>query len=154
MELKSDTEAVKTQAKRPRGLSIRQPWARAILSGEKDCENRSWTVADAPFWFVLHIGKAKTKNTDETLLKEAKTKPHLLEWNKTQLPDSGCLVALVHVASIRRMTSVDADKPYRSGPFLWTIDRVVPFEKPIPCVGRLQLWTIPDSVWKACCRQF
>ena len=47
-----------------RALTVRQPWAWALIEGYKDIENRSWRT-NMRGWILLHAGAAKP--TDESL---------------------------------------------------------------------------------------
>lgn len=97
-------------------------------------ENRSWKHK-APFWFLLHASKSPARKKD--LVKEAKHTPQLYDWRLTS--PRGEIVALVHVASIRRMSEKDFYKPFCSGPLIWELDRVLPLTTPVPIKGALQL---------------
>jgi hypothetical protein len=104
-------------------------------------ENRSWKHK-APFWFLLHASKAPARKKD--LITEAKHTPQLYDWRLTS--PRGEIVALVHVASIRRMSEKDFYKPFCSGPLIWELDRVLPLTTPVPIKGALQLYAHADCV--------
>ncbi len=46
------------------GISVRQPFAQALLLGVKDVENRNWRPAPVHRWLALHAGKALYRFND------------------------------------------------------------------------------------------
>jgi len=52
-----------------KALSIKQPWAYAILRKGKDIENRTWKTKFRGY-FLIHASKSVDKNAPSKLLKE------------------------------------------------------------------------------------
>ncbi len=54
----------------PKALSVRQPWAWAIIHGGKDIENRSWQAVDRgdmqPLRIAIHASKGMTRDEYES----------------------------------------------------------------------------------------
>lgn len=114
-------------------LTVRQPWATALVRGVKKVENRSWppgrglAVGD---WLAIHAGSARPV-------------PSNVHWPAE--PDEHWLSAVIGAVRFCGHT------PYRPGlgpwaggePWCWRFDDAVEFEVPIPVAGRLRLWPAP-----------
>lgn len=111
-------------------LTLREPWASAVVFAGKDVENRTWTT---PYRgdFALHAGKSVDPLADDVgeALRERVTR--------------GCVVALVSLHDVvRDSTSTWA----REGHYHWLIGDVRPLVVPVPCIGRLSLFKLPLAV--------
>uniref|UniRef100_A0A6M3LYE8 Putative ASCH domain-containing protein n=2 Tax=viral metagenome TaxID=1070528 RepID=A0A6M3LYE8_9ZZZZ len=125
-----------------RALTVRQPWASAIVSGSKRVENRTWPCPfRQPRWIAIHAGRAEPPG-DEI--------PDDLCWpglDERSLP----LGAMVGLALVKGSLPIDADdrrlaSPWASGPHCWLIRRVIDLAEPVPCRGALSLWRVPAPV--------
>lgn len=111
-------------------LTLKQPWASAVVELGKDVENRSWTT---PFRgeFAIHAGRS----TDESA--------SAVGARLTQRLPSGCVVAVATLVDVVRDSSSEwADE----GLYHWVIDGVRPLVVPVPCVGRQSLFKLPLDV--------
>jgi hypothetical protein len=116
-----------------KALTIKQPWAWAILFAGKDVENRSWSTSyRGPV--VIHAGVSLH---DGSLPKRLPTP------TPTQFDVSALLgiVDLVDVVEHSRSRWFEGD-------FGWVLKNPRPFE-PIPCKGMLRLWSLSPSQVKA-----
>lgn len=118
-------------------LTIRQPWAHAILHADKHVENRSWRPTLAPpFRIAVHAGKGYDANAYPGC-------------PGRDALDLGAIVGEVDVVGFHH-----ADQCRTGGPLgeslcspwampdqwhWWLGDRVT-YAEPIPAVGRLGLW--------------
>lgn len=126
-----------------RALSVKQPWADAILHGTKRCENRGWTSERFGLgWIWLHAPEQVDRAGQAWMEQRGLHKPSL------GLP-TGAIIGLVRV---RRMERVDerADDPWAFGPWCWVIDKVIALEEPVPCKGSLSVWELSASVLARC----
>lgn len=126
-----------------RALSVRQPWAYAILHMGKDVENRTWeppaNLLGVRFW--IHASK-----------KVEALEPWELLGQRFTLADDG-LCALAHlprgaIVGSARLADVVEQSASRwfAGPIGWVLTEPIPLETPIPCQGRLGLWHVPDPI--------
>lgn len=142
-----------------KALSIRQPWANLILTGEKRIENRTWSTS--------HRGRI--------LVHAAKSVEDL------QIPDSGIRLtrrdfgfqfgALIGVVDIVDCIVMDmrykppalspenrAKYPWLEsdvhaiGPVCWVLENPRFFKRHIKYSGRLNLFNVPDDVVKEALR--
>lgn len=140
-----------------RGLTIRQPWAYAILFNGKLIENRSWK----PPKFI--IGERIWLHTSARLHKSeivAYEKAHGSLEDGTLLP-LGCIVGhavvagcieqppaespnLWPVSTVRaaQLLTPEKIKKWFVGDYGWVFDNITPLEYPIPHTGALGLWKL------------
>lgn len=135
-----------------RALTVRQPYAAAIMAGVKPVENRIWKRELPPggLWIGIHAGLRSVK-VDVGLVADmticggwVKPMPPIVE-----MP-FGALLGLAHVSEICAPEDLPlwiADDPHfqwwASGPWCWVVDQVAPLAEPIPMRGALGLWRVP-----------
>lgn len=117
-----------------KALSIRQPWADAIVFGPKRTENRTWkTSYRGPL--LVHAAAA----CDRTVLV-------LPDGSRPAPEPMWTRGALVAMATLTGCHFADGDCCGTWGQpnvHHWTLSDVQPFSESVPCKGRLGLWT-PD----------
>lgn len=118
-------------------LTIRQPWAWAIIHGGKDVENRSWpTHHRGPL--LIHAGTAFEADGYETVEQLAtRAVPPAAEFT--------------HAAIIGVVDLVDCVRNSPSawavaGAWHWCLYNPRPFDHVVPCRGKLGLWRPPPDV--------
>lgn len=118
-----------------KALTVRQPWAWAIIHGPKRIENRTWrTTYRGPL--AIHAGRSTA-------------------WLRERLPDGtkvpadplvfGAIIGLVDVIDCVPVSDAGPD-PFASGPFCWILKNPRPLRDPIYCRGAQLLWSAPDNV--------
>ncbi len=114
-----------------KAITIRQPWAWAILHAGKDCENRSRRMA-APGWYYLHAGAQCSPeyflNAWGYMVEKVPDAPRIP--NRDTLP----LGALVGIFQITGWTP-DSRSPWFMGPKAAEIGKAFALPKPIPWKG-------------------
>lgn len=127
-----------------RALTVRQPYATAIVRGWKDVENRSWRPGRLPITVAIHASKQRD---------------HIPKWagdflNRDQIRELGRapLGAIVGVATLERVldpAEYHAELPrsvwWMPDQFGIVVGAVVAVD-PIPCSGSLSFWRLPDDV--------
>lgn len=125
-----------------KALSIRQPWADAILFGGKRVENRTWPApADAVGSRILiHAAKAY-----DPMGRFVITDWQLLDgWPD----DRGAVLGFAHLTGCHRGSG--GCLPWgEPNTWHWQLSRVHVLETAVPCPGRLGLWTPPSAVLTA-----
>lgn len=125
-----------------KALTIWQPWASMIASGEKQYETRSWeTRYRGPL--AIHAGLGDmTKELFEcnSFYREA-----LHRSSVPALPSGGvlCIVILVECLPTDGLSISQKEQnfgDFSSGRFAWKLEMVERFEKPIPAIGKQGLW--------------
>lgn len=120
-----------------RAISLWQPWASYLVSGEKKIETRGWpTQYRGPL--LIHAAKTPQECDRE----ERKTLPF------------GALIGVVHLIDCRRTEEIREKLSnqeyslgcYGDGRFGWITERPMMFKDPIPYKGQQGFFEVPDSV--------
>lgn len=123
-------------------LSIRQPWAFAILNLGKTCENRTWsTPYRGPI--VVHAGRQIDHEGIAYLRERGFYVPaHLV---------TGAYLGYVTITGCRQSTVAErfgrGGDPWATGPWCFELAAPSPWASPIPGRGRLGLYEVelPDA---------
>lgn len=122
-----------------RALTVRPPWSDLIAAGVKDVENRTWRVdhgtrlwihagvnVDRSAWYQPRIERAIYALGDKPLIKGA----------------------IVAEATVQDVHSCDGScSPWAIPEQVhWVLADVRRLERPVPCRGRLGLWTPPAGL--------
>lgn len=116
-----------------KALTVRQPWAWAIISGIKTIENRTWrTRYRGPLAIVA--GTSRASLTRGTAFIEALgiSVPRDLEF--------GALIGTVMLDDI--VPVAGASGPFAEGPWCWMLSSPKALMRPIPMAGRLGLFDL------------
>jgi hypothetical protein len=146
-----------------RALSLLQPWASLVASGDKRIETRSWrrSVADGER-IAIHASKGRVPNM---LLAEVLHAADRLGGDRAfDFIPRGAIVATCRVAFIVQAID-DAVSGYviehagrdrlavekklgdwSHGRWLWALADVRRLAEPVRCDGMLGLWRVPDDV--------
>lgn len=113
-----------------RALTVRQPWAWAILHAGKDIENRVWATQHRGL-LAIHAAARHARGADHELARILG-----VERLPVELP-YGAIVGVVDVVACRR----DSASPWAApGVWHWVLANPRPLPQPVPCRGRQQLW--------------
>ncbi|MFY0638689.1 ASCH domain-containing protein [Maricaulis maris] len=119
-----------------KALSIKQPWAWAILHAGKDIENRSWSTSHRGL-IAVHAG-----------LEIDKVALHAFREAGYPIPDelpTGCFLGTVRIVDVVGQSASE----WFQGPLGFVLRDPVPFDKPIAGRGRLSLFTpSPQEILK------
>lgn len=123
-----------------KALTICQPYAHLIATGEKFVENRTWST---PYrgWLVIHAGKSRK---------------YLDDGDEEQYPDMvfGAAVAVVHLAACvpeeQMAAFVHKHRAFEwllthehvEGPVLWVFSSVYRLEAPVVMTGQRSLYDV------------
>lgn len=120
-----------------KALSIQQPWASLIITGNKLVENRTWNTK----WrgtLAIHAGKKIARHDADSLAAEFGIKPPLV----TGYLGTADLVG-VHPEAGARCCGIWAETSERAGRpvFHWLLDNPQALPEPIQAKGMLGLFT-------------
>lgn len=120
-----------------KALSVRQPWASAIISGAKQIENRTWAPPEDLLGSRIWIHAARSLSSD----------PEALALCCANVEDLvlGAILGSVVIDSVVTDDPRDRFGPWWSGPVGWILRDPIPLAQPIPMSGRLGLWW-PDRI--------
>lgn len=128
-------------------LSVRQPWASAIIAGVKTVENRSWppppSVIGPENRLWIHASRSTDALTSEAVLN------HLGDhWPAADLISMrglcGHVIGSVVVtgwSTWSESTAHHAENPWAIGPVLWYLSDPVPCS-PFPASGKLKIFQL------------
>lgn len=122
-----------------RALSVQQPWAWAILAGHKPVENRSWRTN---YRGTLVIHAAQGKRSD------ASGRDHIAGLGKMVPAELARGVILGTVELVDCLSTSEALERFGpdwvDGPWCWVLEKPRLLREPIPCRGKLSLFTVAD----------
>lgn len=139
-------------------LSVRQPWAWAIIHGGKDIENRNWKTKYRGL-VAIHAGKQFDMSEEEWNF-------HYDDWTMGdpwcqmsrgfgefggQNDVRGAIIGIVEVVGCT--PSYACDSVWKAGPdpdyFCWNLRNPVALEQPIPLKGQLGLFNLSSEIQSA-----
>ena len=147
-----------------RAITVRQPWAWAIIHGGKDVENRSRNIAGGYRGPVaIHAGKVQAEYGYPALRRILG-----LDTEDLWAVAESCAASLGHIIGVVDLVGVHESRMSGCGTqqgtaelgeliplcsawaMPWDHHLVLanprPLATPIPCRGRLGLWTVPDDI--------
>ena len=128
----------------PKALTIRQPWAWAILYAGKDVENRRWqTSYRGPL--LIHAALDPDPGGVTRLL-WTMADPEAFGQPRQALEARGAIIGLVHLVDIV------TDSPSRwaeTRSYHWRLEMPAPVDPPVPCRGHQRLWSPPQAAVEA-----
>lgn len=137
--MRKASRAAHHRSYRMRALTIRQPWAHAIVHLGKDVENRVWSARHTGL-LLIHVAAYRERRPREKLSEYVSRLPSGESLN--DLP-TGCVIGVAEVVDcVKNSISKWADK----GAWHWLVRNAL--TRPGDCPGRLGLWTASPAVMK------
>jgi hypothetical protein len=117
-------------------LTVRQPWAHAIIAGAKRIENRSRpTRYRGPL--LIHAARTRDDLRGRSRLPCGQAVPRGLVF--------GAVLGMVQLVDCVRVDDLPPD-PYAEGPWCWVLSDPVALARPLPHVGQLAFFDVPDDL--------
>jgi hypothetical protein len=117
-----------------RALTVRQPWAWAIIHAGKNIENRSWRNRHCSGTVAIHASGASVPRTFS--LPRGVRRPAAGELHRS------AIIGVVDIVDV-----VDRHRsPWFGGPLGWVLRNPRPLAQPVRCSGRLGLWELPGNL--------
>jgi hypothetical protein len=138
-----------------KALSLTEPWATLVITGEKENETRSWKTAHRGI-VAIHAAKSFppwAKAYLENDFFKAKLARH--GFNAQVDFRLGAIIGTVQVVEMIRtedFAAAIAGTPealfgdYEPGRWAWKLAGPQRLTKPIPCKGALSLWEVPKEI--------
>lgn len=124
-------------------LTVRQPWAWAIVYGPKRIENRSKrTTHRGPL--LIHAGRSHAF-LDGTTPTDWATLPGLPPFDRLAF---GAVIGVVDVVACYQLADLPPDLagPFATGPVCWLLANPRPLAAPIPWTGQVSMFDVPDAL--------
>jgi hypothetical protein len=125
-----------------KAITVRQPWAWAIIYAGKDIENRSWKT-NLRGKIAIHAGAGMTRAEYEEGCKSIlRRKP------KIKIPAYEDMVRSAIIGTVEIVDCVEkSNSPWHAKrQIAFVLVRPKKLPKPIPCKGNLKFWNIPKSI--------
>jgi hypothetical protein len=123
-------------------LTVRQPWAWALVAGPKRVENRSWATAHrGPL--LIHAGLSRAERAACRLV------PGCPDFDGLPL---GALVGAVRLDDCVRLDALTGGlfggglPAFAEGPWCWLVSAPVALPAPVPWRGGRGVFDVPDEV--------
>lgn len=135
-----------------RALTISQPFASLIASGEKFVENRTWyTPYRGPL--AIHAGKG-TQYLTAKELREYPTSCVVAVARLVACLDIGLITFKDKIPNKRKLLAPNTTKNWSEiaihkhceGPWCWILEDVVKLETPVPLRGAMGLFSVSSSI--------
>lgn len=117
-------------------ITIRQPWAWAIVQGAKDIENRSWNTRFRGT-LAIHAGKGYDGFDGWPRGVDRCDRENL------------AFGAIIGVADIVDVVTRSRSKWYYPGNFGFVLKNARALKRPIACMGSLGVWKVPPRIVRA-----
>ena len=137
-----------------RCLSLHQPWATLVVSGEKVYETRGWKTEHRGL-LVIHASK-KFSEVVRDLCQQEPFRSSLKKAGYSSVSDLplGKLIGVVQLEDCLPVETIalptDAKErhygDYRAGRWAWKLSHPTPLVVPIPYPGHLGLFDVPDTL--------
>lgn len=137
-------------------ISIRQPWAWAIVHAGKNIENRTWsTNYRGPL--LIHASKSIVE-ADLPICLDIALRANGGNLPKGAIPDGvgyrnymasmaprGAIIGVARIVDVVEDRLDCGNSPWYSGPYGLVLEDQCAFSKPIPWRGKLSLFDVPDD---------
>jgi hypothetical protein len=134
-----------------RALTLHQPWAYAVVSGQKTIENRKWAPADAlkpGDRFAIHAGKVYDDQGEE-FLRNLNVKLPAERIRLTGIVGVATFNRILRKGTLDTRSDPEADNPMFFGPVGWVLEDLREFAVPCPAKGGMGLWALDETREKA-----
>lgn len=127
-----------------KALSIKQPWAWAILYGGKDIENREWST-NFRGTIAVHASKGTTRGEYDGFYFAVREIEGMRDaW--LNLPSFENLIRGAVLGTVEIVGCVKAStSPWFAGTYGFVLKNPQPFADPIPCKGQLGFWDFNEE---------
>ena len=144
-----------------KALSIRQPWAWLIATGQKDVENRSWKTSFRGRIYI-HAGKTMDVNVPGSSLTEDWILERLDVYRRAEYQvakrERGAIIGEVDIVDCRffcgDMSPRLFSKWHEVGYYGFYLANPVLYDTPIPCKGQLGFFEVVDGAVTAYSKTF
>lgn len=126
-------------------LTVKNPWAWAIIHAGKDVENRTWAPPTAMIGQQIAIHASQKADTLDAVIRCRVLAYHhsdiLLDPRSIEATN-GHIIGVVTLLRIGETNSPWAEIMCRH----WVLGNPIALPEPIPYRGALGLWTLPDDI--------
>lgn len=138
-----------------KAISLTQPWATLVITGEKRIETRSWSTQYSGI-VAIHAAKAFPRWAKDLVRGDDAFAASLgaFGYRHAERLPTGAILGTAVIRGCRFTEDVRAQLAgkelkfgdYADDRFAWFLTDAVSFDVAIPCKGALGLWTVPPEV--------
>jgi hypothetical protein len=124
-----------------KAITVRQPWAWAIINAGKDIENRSWNTRIRGR-VAIHAAQGMTREEYERgckYIRKIRPKGKIPQYEDLE---RGEIVGTVEVIDCVRNSA----SPWFFGEYGFVLSHPKKLPEPIPCKGALSFWDVPKDI--------
>jgi hypothetical protein len=124
-----------------KALTVRQPWAWAIINVGKDIENRSWNTRIRGR-IAIHAAQGMTREEYErgcTYIKRIKPRAKIPPYEDLE---RGEILGTVEIVD----SIQDSGSPWFEGEYGFVLSHPKKLPEPIPCKGALNFWDVSKHI--------
>jgi len=125
-----------------RALTVRQPWAAAIVLAGKDVENRTWATSHRGL-LAVHAGKVLPREVTSDLVADI----HNVTGVRLRPLATGAIIGVVDLVDCHRATDCAGEAGLCSqwaedgaSAWHWVLEAPRPVDPAVPATGALRLW--------------
>jgi hypothetical protein len=132
-----------------KAISVRPPWAWAILHANKDVENRTWKT-NMRGTIAIHASRTMNRSYYEAAAKEIKKAAPNAKVPPYETMVQGAIIGLVDVVGCEERSN---SKWHVANHYGFVLAKPRALSEPIPCNGRLNFWEVPDDIARRILRE-
>jgi hypothetical protein len=124
-----------------KAITVRQPWAWAIINTGKNIENRNWHTHFRGR-VAIHAASGMTRAEYEDGYESIKSIKPRLKIPAYEDMARGAIIGTVEIIDCVE----DSDSPWFRGKYGFVLARPKKLSEPIPCKGALRFWNVPQNI--------
>ena len=124
-----------------KAITLRQPWAWAIINAGKDIENRNWKTHFRGR-VAIHAAIGMTRGEYDRACEYIRGVDRRTKIPAYEELERGAIIGTVEIVDCVQ----DSDSPWFMGKYGFTLARPRRLREPIPCKGALSFWNIPQDI--------
>ncbi len=124
-----------------KAITLRQPWAWAIINAGKDIENRNWKTHFRGR-VAIHAGVGMTRVEYEEACGYIRSINPRIRIPAYEDLERGAIIGTVEIVDCVQ----DSDSPWFMGKYGFVLIRPERLPEPIPSKGALSFWDVPQNI--------
>jgi hypothetical protein len=124
-----------------KAITLRQPWAWAIISAGKDIENRNWKTHFRGR-VAIHAAVGMTRGEYDRACEYIRGVNRRIKVPAYEELERGAIIGTVEIVDC----VPDSDSPWFMGKYGFVLARPRGLPEPIACKGALSFWDVPQNI--------
>ncbi len=124
-----------------KAITLRQPWAWAIINAGKDIENRNWKTHFRGR-VAIHAATGMTRGEYDWACEYIRGVDRGIRIPAYEDLERGAIIGSVEIVDCVQ----DSDSPWFTGKYGFVLARPRRLREPIPCKGALSFWNVSPDI--------